>query len=541
MNLLLLHHIISFTLIVALLTPLAGFIYSKNPRSSLNRSFALYLGTVSWWALFTIFMITAPTSQIGLFWDKLCLSGVVFIPSSFFHFTTSFLENIEKPRRIVAANYALSWCFLAALWATSLFVQSVTPKFGLNYFTVPGPLYLIFIGFFSISVYGAISLMGLALRRTSPSKYRSQLQYFFWSSFVAFTAGACNYLLVYNIRVPGVAELSNYGLLLYVMSIAWIIFRYQFLDVRLVIRRSVVYSLLIACITATYLVMVMVTERWFQGFFGYRSIFATTIIAFLIAVFFNPLRDRIQTFVDRALFKATPAELAEQREQLLTEVRKGEQMKAVATLAAGLAHEIKNPLASIKTFTEYLSTRHDDPEFRAKFQKIVGGEVERINLIVQQLLEFAKPVPPKLTPLEIPRLVDETLEFLSGELVERQVEVNRRYEARPRVLGDPQQLKQVFLNLFLNSLQAMNGHGRLEIRTSVEGSEIIVTITDSGSGIAPKDLPHVFEPFYTTKTNGTGLGLAVVQGIIKEHGGRIAVESHPGQGTTMRLHLPIAM
>ena len=121
------------------------------------------------------------------------------------------------------------------------------------------------------------------------------------------------------------------------------------------------------------------------------------------------------------------------------------------------------------------------------------------------------------------------------------MEVNRRYEARPQVLGDPQQLKQVFLNLFLNSLQAMNGHGRLEVRTSVDGSEFVVTITDSGTGIAPKDLPHVFEPFYTTKTNGTGLGLAVVQGIIKEHGGGIAVESHPGQGTTMRLCLPIAV
>ena len=130
----------------------------------------------------------------------------------------------------------------------------------------------------------------------------------------------------------------------------------------------------------------MVMERWFQGFLGYRSIFATAVVAFLIAVFFNPLRDRIQAFVDRALFKATPAELVAQREQLLVEVRKGDQMKAVATLAAGLAHEIKNPLASIKTFTEYLSTHHDDPVFRDKFQKIVGGEVERINLIVQQLL-----------------------------------------------------------------------------------------------------------------------------------------------------------
>ncbi|MBI3321506.1 MAG: GAF domain-containing protein [Candidatus Omnitrophica bacterium] len=235
------------------------------------------------------------------------------------------------------------------------------------------------------------------------------------------------------------------------------------------------------------------------------------------------------------------AQLVTQHAQFLTELRKGEQQKAVATLAAGLAHEIKNPLAAIKTFTECLDTRYADSAFRAKFQKIVGGEVERINLIVQQLLEFAKPMPPKLMPLEIPRLVDETLEFLTSELLNRHVEVIRRYERRPLVLGDPKQLKQVFLNLFLNSLQAMNGQGRLEIRSAIQGAELAVTITDSGPGIAPKDLPHIFEPFFTTKPTGTGLGLAVVHGIITEHGGRIAVASQPGQGTSVTLSLPIAV
>lgn len=313
------------------------------------------------------------------------------------------------------------------------------------------------------------------------------------------------------------------------------------MDIGFVGRRSVVYSVLAACITATYLVMVLIMEKWFQGFLGYRSVLATAVVAFLIAIFFNPLRNRIQAFVDRALFKATPAELAVQRDQLLTEVRKGEQQKAVATLAAGLAHEIKNPLASIKTFTDYLNTRYDDPAFRAKFKKIVGGEVERINLIVQQLLEFAKPVPPKLMPLEVSRLVDETLELLNSELVQRRVEVIRRYEARPQVLADPQQLKQVFLNLFLNSLDAMNGRGALELRTDVNGAECTVTVADSGVGIAPDALPHIFEPFFTTKSTGTGLGLAVVQGIVKEHGGRIHVESHPGQGTRVTLSLPIAI
>jgi signal transduction histidine kinase len=321
--------------------------------------------------------------------------------------------------------------------------------------------------------------------------------------------------------------------------VAVAIMRHQLLDIRVVLNKALVYSALVACITASYLVVVLVMERGFQGFFGYRSFVGTTLVAFLIALFFNPLRNALQALVDRALFAATPAELASQREQLLTEVRKGDQMKAVGTLAAGLAHEIKNPLSAIKTFTEHLDEHYQDPSFRAKFRKIVGSEVDRINLIVQQLLEFAKPVPPKLMPVQVTRIIEDTLAFLTNDLVQRHVEVQRRYADPGQVLADPQQLKQVFLNLMLNSLQAMNGRGQLSLATAREGSELVVTLRDNGNGIAAKDLPHIFEPFYTTKDGGTGLGLAVVQGIIREHGGRILVESEPGKGTTVTVSLPI--
>ena len=347
-----------------------------------------------------------------------------------------------------------------------------------------------------------------------------------------------DFLPVYGVAFNPIPSLFTS---IYALVATYAILKHQLMDIRIVIRRSVVYSILIACITATYLVMVLVMEKAFQGFLGYRSIFATAFVGFLIAIFFNPLRDRIQALVDRALFRATPAELAAQREQLLVEVRRGEQMKAVATLAAGLAHEIKNPLASIKTFTEHLDQHYGDPVFCAKFKKIVGGEVERINLIVQQLLEFAKPMPPKLQPLQVPRLLDETLEFLNSEFVQRHIQVSRHYDGAGEILGDPQQLKQVFLNLFLNSLQAMNGQGQLAVATHRQDGDLIVTITDNGAGIAPQDLPRVFEPFFTTKPQGTGLGLAVVRSILEEHRGRIEIKSDTGNGTNVRLYMPLAV
>ncbi len=193
-----------------------------------------------------------------------------------------------------------------------------------------------------------------------------------------------------------------------------------------------------------------------------------------------------------------------------------------------------------RSFTEHLSSRYDDPDFRAKFQKIVGGEVERVNLIVQQLLEFAKPVPPKLRPLNLAELTEETLAFLNQDLLKQGVEVTRNYATQAPVLADPQQMKQVLLNLLLNSLQAINGQGWLTLATATQGTEIVLTIQDNGAGIPPEALPHIFDPFFTTKPTGTGLGLAVSRSIIQEHGGRITVDSQVGRGTNLSIYLPVA-
>ena len=334
---------------------------------------------------------------------------------------------------------------------------------------------------------------------------------------------------------------GNFAVPIAALSQIYAVYAYRLLDVEIAIRKTLVYSMLVGLITATYLVLVLITEKWFQGVLGYRSLAVTVLMAFGIAVGFNPLRNHIQAFLDRALFKGTMEELSAQRERLLAEVRRSEQMKAVGTLAAGLAHEIKNPLTSIKAFTEHLASRHEDPQFLDKFERIVGGEVERINLIVQQLLDFAKPVPPKLRPTNIEELVEETLTLLSNELVERHIEVSRQYEGRHRVLGDPQQLKQVFLNLFLNSLDATNGAGKVEVRTEVREGNLAIDITDFGAGISQQDLPHIFTPFFTTKKTGTGLGLAVTQKIVEDHQGRISVRSVLGHGTTVTVLLPIAV
>ena len=291
---------------------------------------------------------------------------------------------------------------------------------------------------------------------------------------------------------------------------------------------------------STYLVMVLVTEKWFQGFLGYRSLVATAVVAFLIAVFFNPLRNWIQALVDRALFRGTTAELAEQREQLLTELRKSDQMKSVATLAAGLAHEIKNPLAAIKTFTEYLPQMHQDPEFMRKFERIVGQELDKINATVQNLLTFAKPEALKCSPVLLQEVVQETAALLNGVCLKRQVKLEAEAPAELQVMGDRTKLKQALLNLCLNSLDAMERGGELRISACQQNGHAVLTVADTGCGISKEHLSRIFDPFFTTKPTGTGLGLSVVQGIVKDHGGRMEVESGVGRGTNVAVVLPTA-
>lgn len=218
-----------------------------------------------------------------------------------------------------------------------------------------------------------------------------------------------------------------------------------------------------------------------------------------------------------------------------------ERMAAAGEFATGMAHEIKNPLASIKTFAEYLPERYQDPAFRDKFFRIVQSEIDRINTIVRELLDFAKPAPLQLKPTSLSTLLDETLTLLSNHCFKQGVAVVRQFEENGSLIqADQKQLKQVFLNLILNSLEAMPSGGRLQAQVTQEHPEtLLVRIADTGCGIQEQSQAKIFDPFFTTKERGMGLGLAIVKGIIERHSGRIAIRSHPGRGTTVELSLPL--
>jgi signal transduction histidine kinase len=216
-----------------------------------------------------------------------------------------------------------------------------------------------------------------------------------------------------------------------------------------------------------------------------------------------------------------------------------ERLAAAGQFAAGMAHEIKNPLAAIRTFVEFLPERYGDPVFREKFFRIVQGEIGRINKIVRDLLDFAKPSPLQVRAVDIRELVDDTVELLSGQCLKQGIEISRILPDVPLTIGaDPQQLRQAMLNIIFNSLEAMLSGGRLRVEVASRGPSVIIRVSDTGPGILDADRQRLFDPFFTTKERGMGLGLAIVKGIIDRHGGQIRLDGRPGQGTTVEVVLP---
>lgn len=226
-------------------------------------------------------------------------------------------------------------------------------------------------------------------------------------------------------------------------------------------------------------------------------------------------------------------------------VRRADKLEALATMAAGMAHEIKNPLSSLKVFSQLLSSKYDDSSYRRKFLEIVPAEINRIDRIVESLLGFAKATSPNFEKIKIEALLEEVLKDYLEQAKNSQVKIEKDFSLLPEIELDPSQIRQVFSNLILNALQAMPEGGTLAIRT-YEGKkiedllqEIKIEVKDSGHGISADMQEKLFDPFFTTKHGGTGLGLTIAHSLIDGHKGSIDVKSEIGKGTSFIVTLPV--
>jgi signal transduction histidine kinase len=221
--------------------------------------------------------------------------------------------------------------------------------------------------------------------------------------------------------------------------------------------------------------------------------------------------------------------------------RAAEELASVGTLVAGLAHEIGTPMGVIQGHAKLLenAVQGEDATWRLR---TIQEQIGRISKIIQTLLNMARPGRTRRLPVELPALIESSLSFVREKLGRRSIEIDKEIAASGTVLGDAERLQQLFLNLFLNAADAMPEGGVLSVslRVDDEAEEVRVVVHDSGLGIEPAALEQIFDPFFTTKPagEGNGLGLMVAKGIVKDHGGVIAVDSGEGEGTTFAIRFP---
>ena len=251
----------------------------------------------------------------------------------------------------------------------------------------------------------------------------------------------------------------------------------------------------------------------------------------------SPLRDPDGTVLGAVAVFSDLTPLKE----LEIERRRAERLAYFEVLASGIAHEIKNPLVAIKTFTQLLPRRRAEPRFVDEFGRIVGREIHRMERLVDRLRTLARPGrrPEHAVDVRVP--LGEALEFMQATFEEKGVTIDARLDETPcRVLGDHPNLEQLFLNLLMNAHEATPPGGTLSVEVMRDEQHITVSVADTGPGIAPELLEKIFEPFFTTKQRGSGLGLAISAGVAQAHGARLRADNRPGGGAVFSIEFPLA-
>jgi len=226
---------------------------------------------------------------------------------------------------------------------------------------------------------------------------------------------------------------------------------------------------------------------------------------------------------------------------LRKEIARSQRLASVGRLAAGVSHEIRNPLSSIKGFATYFKERYHDVPENQQISNLMIQEVDRLNRVVGQLHEFSRPIKISRKSIPVEAFLKNSLKLIERQASEAKIDIKTRFDSEiETAFFDSDRINQVLLNLYLNAIESMGNEGTMTVtlEKNMKKDSIEIRVSDTGTGISENDLAHIFDPYFTTKASGTGLGLAIVHNIVEAHGGEIKVKSRLGQGTTAIILLP---
>jgi len=683
-------------IVLSLLTVVFG-------KTKLQRLLLCFNMVVAVWGVGLFLVGIAENEPKAILGWQIAHLGGFFIGTFFYHMVCVFCE-IQR-RKLIYFAYIQAILFNILNFGTNHLFTNTRFVFGIYYNDVTLLLVLGILSYLSLVFLSYVELSRF-LKKTKGYK-RTQTLYIIFAFMIGFVGGTSTFLPEF--RIDLLYPFGNFGITLYCLIVSYAILRYRLMDIKLVFRKSMVYSLSAGILTSLFVVLVLAMTKFLSYVAGISSFAITVIAALIIAFLFNPLKNKIQSFIDKSFYKKsydyypTIREISRRltsifdldevfsyvgnviystlgltsiylllpapgkgfevvyhklhkpdkhkkihRESVHSEgqieIRKNseivqyfkksddilvkdelpglerklgeeiieringelrpfdgeaavpvfsdkklillfilgeklsgdmfthedinllnivsnqvtiavknallykdkvhtERLASIGMMSATFAHEIRNPLTSLKTFAQLMPEKYNDEEFRDTFSKIVVREIDRINSLINDLLDFStEKQGGRVNEFNLKLFMDEILEYIKGRLeVEKQnILIEKVYNnVKINLDGDMEKLKQAFINILNNGCQAMNGEGVLKVEIKPNARNVDIVIEDTGEGIHPDDLPKIFDPFVTTKEMGVGLGLAISKRVIEDHKGKIRVKSKLSQGTTFTVSLPM--
>jgi signal transduction histidine kinase len=518
------------TVITSLVCGLVVLYHSPNKK--LARIWFLFSISVAVYGVGTIVFASTKSPTTSIYAARwMYVLGVLWIPSLYLHFVSIFLDIPN--RRLIIANYFIS-LFFCTLMPTPYMFSDCRWLFNSMHYPIGSGVFPIFFVWFMGLVFYSHFLLARVYIRVSPLK-RNQIKYFFLATALGFTGGCMAFLPDFQIDIY---PWGNFCTCIYPLIIAYAIVKHHLMDINMVFRKSLVYSLMTAMLSAIYLVLLTQGSHLLQSVFGASTLMISVFAACLITAVFLPLRNRIQSFVDKYFFSSW-ADQPLARE-----------------IAAGFSHELKSPLAGLSMQAQMALLELEDLEKKGGSLKQALPKIRHeLNYILKQAMDAARRIeavrgvadttPGQMDPVDLPAVMENALCVLEPLLGEYQVTIRNTMPSElPPVLGYAKQLEIVFINLMKNALQAMNTFKRPEPHTltlggSAQNGRVGVSVRDTGPGIPTTDLAHIFDAHFTTKgRQGTGMGLFLSHQIVKAHSGSIDIRSQEGQGTEFIVYLP---
>ncbi|MCB9748336.1 MAG: hypothetical protein H6755_08005, partial [Candidatus Omnitrophica bacterium] len=468
-------------------------LFNKN-RSKVSNSFLLFNFSVFVWALYYFLWQICTNETEALYWCRALMAGAAFIPSTFFHFSVRFVGKFQKYLNFVRINYLGSFLLLFFDF-TPLFVKDVSPRFFFPYWPVPGPLMILHILMFVfLNAYGIFIFREYYLKLSGAK--RKQARYLSWGIGIGFAGGFTNYPLWYNIPILPV---GNGLVVLFTLVFTHLVLKYRIFDFEVIIKKSLVYSSMITIITIVYFIFIYLTEKFFQQLLGYSSIFPSVATATFIALLFIPIKNFIQSYVDRYFFKGSYVQIAEQNELLTKKLAQSERYKILGTLTNGISHEVKNPLSVIKVGTHNLMKKYVDNEYIRNIAQLIDKETDKITDLIVQLSEYSKPTPIISQEINLHKFLETVIDSYNEDYVLHSINIFKNFNKNEKIIihADADQLGRAISNIIKNAIEAMPNGGPLWFDTDQHEDMIEISIKDFGKGVHPQQIHDIFDPFYT--------------------------------------------